>query len=86
MEAVSAAEPDSSLTEPLAAALSRLPESQRDLLCLFYLDGLNQVETGQVLGVAPHAVGQRLFRARRTLRKLLEEYPVLGELSQEKTL
>jgi len=70
---------DASATEPLgldtAAALARLPQSQQELLSLFYIDGLNLSETGQVLGIRPQVVRQRLYRARQALRRQLESTP-----------
>lgn len=57
------------LAELMLAALNQLPLAQRELLSLFYLEGLNLEETGQVLGIAPRIVRQRLFRAREALRR-----------------
>ena len=54
-----------------AEAFCRLPEPHRELLSLFYIEGLSLKETGQVLGVKTQAVKLRLFRARAALRKLL---------------
>ena len=51
------------------AALFQLPESQREILELFYLDELNLAETASVLGLTLGAVQQRLFRARGALRR-----------------
>jgi RNA polymerase sigma-70 factor (ECF subfamily) len=66
-------------TEPLsrdiAEALARLPKPQQELLCLFYIDGLNLNETGQALGIRPRAVRQRLYRARQSLRQQLDSIP-----------
>lgn len=60
-------------TDPLAelilAAMNQLPAAQRELISLFYLDGLNLEETGQVLRISPRIVRQRLFRAREALRR-----------------
>lgn len=63
------------LCDTVAAALARLPEPQRELLSLFYLDGLSLKETGQVLGIRPQVVRQRLFRARQALRRRLDATP-----------
>ena len=59
------------LAADLAAALASLPEPQRELLSLYYIDGLSLKEVGQVLKLKPGAVGQRLFRARQALRNLI---------------
>lgn len=55
--------------ELMQVALSQLRPAQRELLSLFYLEGLSLEETGQVLGIAPRIVRQRLFRAREALRQ-----------------
>jgi RNA polymerase sigma-70 factor (ECF subfamily) len=55
--------------ELMLVALSQLPLAPRELLSLFYLEGLNLEETGQVLGLAPRIVRQRLFRAREALKR-----------------
>ncbi len=65
-------------TTPLADALRRLPAGQRELLCLFYIDGLSQAELGIALSIPVPAVGQRLFRARRALQRLLGACPAWG--------
>ena len=70
------------LSEDLTQAMFRLPEQQRLVLSLFYLDGLNLVEAGQVLGITQRVVAQRLHRARHALRRKLEGVPNLGVLSQ----
>jgi len=66
------------LAESIAEALARLPKAQHEILSLFYLDGLSLEETGWVLGVAPQVVGQRLFRARRALRRVIADPGMLG--------
>lgn len=63
------------LAGPVAEALAALPEPQHEILSLFYLDGLSLAETGQVLGIGPTAVRQRLYRARYALRRRLEANP-----------
>jgi RNA polymerase sigma-70 factor (ECF subfamily) len=66
------------LSEPLAAALAQLPAAQREILSLFYLDGLTLDETGWVLGLSPQVVGQRLYRARKALRRVLRGSSLIG--------
>jgi RNA polymerase sigma-70 factor (ECF subfamily) len=79
--AAAAADP---LARDVAEALARLPQPQHELLSLFYLDGLSLKETGQVLGVKPRAVRQRLYRARQALRRRLDSAPArLGRLVPE---
>ncbi len=61
--------PADPLAELMLAAMSQLPPAQRELLSLFYIEGLNLEETGQVLQLSPRIVRQRLFRARTALRR-----------------
>lgn len=56
----------------IEAALQQLPDCQREILELFYLDELNLAETARVLGLSQGAVQQRLFRARGALRRAIE--------------
>lgn len=66
---------------PVAEALRQLPCSQREILSLFYIEGLSLKETGRVLGLSARAVKQRLFRARAALRRQLEPQFAVGDLS-----
>ncbi len=69
-EAYELTAPDTGDKLPLeiADAMNRLPEPQREMLVLFYIEGLSLKETGQVMGISARAVRQRLFRARNALR------------------
>ena len=69
------------LSELMSGALDRLPESQREILVFFYIEGLSIAETGQVLAIAPQAVKQRLFRARAALRRLMQPHLAMGDLA-----
>ena len=73
--------PDDPESELILAGLAKLPPEQKELLSLFYLDGLNLRETGEVLGIPDKAVRQRLYRARMALRRALERHsaPQSGE-------
>lgn len=55
------------------AALSRIPEPERELLSLFYLEGLSLEATGVVVGLSARVVRQRLYRARQSLRRAWEQ-------------
>ena len=57
----------------LRAALGRLPGSDREALERIVLEGLSYAEAARVLGCSPGAVRGRVYRARRELRRLLEE-------------
>jgi RNA polymerase sigma-70 factor (ECF subfamily) len=56
----------------LMQALKRLPETDRELLCLLAWEGLDRAATAQVLGVSRAALRLRLLRARRRLGAELE--------------
>ena len=53
----------------LREALHRLPERDRRLLELRYLDGLDYRSIGHALAIHPESVGQLLHRAKRKLAK-----------------
>jgi RNA polymerase sigma-70 factor (ECF subfamily) len=53
--------------------LSALPPDQRAALVLQSMEGLNNTEIAQVLGVSEGAVEQRLVRARAALRQKREQ-------------
>jgi RNA polymerase sigma-70 factor (ECF subfamily) len=53
--------------------LVELPRDQRAALVLQSLEGLNNTEIAQVLGISEGAVEQRLVRARATLRQRRQE-------------
>lgn len=56
----------------VAAAISKLPEEQRAILSLHYLEGLRVRQIAEVLGVPAGTVKSRLFYARNRLREALE--------------
>lgn len=65
---------DSSRLEPvLAAALSSLPTSQREVLLLNAWGGLSPAEIAVALRVRPPTVRSRLSKARAHLRERLEQ-------------
>lgn len=57
----------------LAAAITGLPERQRAAVVLTYHEGLPNAETAAVLGTTVSGVETLLVRARRSLRKTLDE-------------
>lgn len=61
------------LDDRLSAALTKLPPKDREALTLIAWDGLQPQEAGHVLGESSGAFRVRLHRARRRLRRLLEE-------------
>lgn len=61
-------------TETLQAIMDALPEIQREVLRLKYLEELSLKEIGWVLGKSPNAVSQLLHRARQTVRERGNDY------------
>lgn len=58
--------------EELLAFINALPELQRNVLMLTCLSGLSISETAETLNVSRTAVNQRLYLARRSIRKFVE--------------
>ncbi len=63
----------------LRRALRELPEQHRIPLLLYYLDGHSTESVAATLGISTAAVHQRLSRARRELRSLIESKEVRDE-------
>jgi RNA polymerase sigma-70 factor, ECF subfamily len=59
------------LNEQIRRALADLPPRQAEAFCLHYLERWSYQEVGQHLGIATHAVGSLLHRARAGLRDAL---------------
>jgi RNA polymerase sigma factor (sigma-70 family) len=57
----------------LHEAIRRLPQSYREVIVHYYLEGRNCSSVAASLGMAEPAVRQRLVRARAMLHKFLEE-------------
>ena len=55
-------------------AVGLLPEGQREVVLLHYVDGLSCEEIGAILGRSPGAIRVRLHRARRQLRAELAQF------------
>lgn len=54
--------------QQLRREVGRLPESQREVLLLFYFERLSYADMAAALGITEAAVNQRLSRARQRLR------------------
>lgn len=70
--------PDDLLEKDELRALVRdevalLPESQREVVLLKYLDGRSYEEIAELTGLTVNTIESRLFRARATLRRRLAE-------------
>ncbi|MGM9630562.1 sigma-70 family RNA polymerase sigma factor [Butyricicoccus sp.] len=72
-------EKEEDLNEGIQVILLRLTRQQREVLLLRDLCGLNDEETGQVLGLDENGVRQRLSRARKNLRELLLRQGILEQ-------
>ena len=59
--------------QELAEALSQLPDRERNMLSLYYYEGLNLKEIGKVLGVTESRVSQIHGKALSMLRAILRE-------------
>ena len=68
---------DESEKQELAEALAQLPERERNMLSLYYYEGLNLKEIGKVLGVTESRVSQIHGKALSMLRAYLREKPDL---------
>lgn len=55
------------------AMLKRLDERHRDILVLYYLEDMSYTEISDVLHVPVGTVGTRLMRAKKALRKVIDE-------------
>lgn len=53
--------------------LSQIPRVDREVLTLFFLQDLSIGEVAEVLGIPPGTVKSRLFKAKRSLREVLQK-------------
>lgn len=63
--------PDKAKHEEILQAVDKLPPKFREAVLLVYGEDLNHKQAAEVLGCAETTVSWRIFRAKRTLRKLL---------------
>jgi len=54
-------------------ALARLKPAEREVLVLFEMEGLSHAEIAAITGATESALRNRLMRAKRKLRRMLEE-------------
>jgi RNA polymerase sigma-70 factor (ECF subfamily) len=57
--------------QEMKACMSKLPESQKIILELFYKENLTLAEISEALGISRGTVKSRLFTAREQLKKLI---------------
>ncbi len=55
----------------LWSVLNSLPAQNREVICLFYMEGLSTEEVAEITGLSGSAVRLRLMRGRRVLRERL---------------
>lgn len=67
------------LEQAIGEALSSLPDRHRAAIVLCYFEGLSNALAAQVLDLNLKAMESLLFRARRSLRELLEQQGVRSE-------
>ncbi|MCA9131059.1 MAG: sigma-70 family RNA polymerase sigma factor [Planctomycetales bacterium] len=61
------------LAEQVRGVLDRLPDTDREILLLRYMEELTNQEAAEVLGIEPAASRKRLGRAMRRLAELLDD-------------
>lgn len=61
-------------TEDVLDAMAKLSESQRSMLRLVHFAGRSYRDVSGQFGISCNTIGSRLLRARRRLKKLLEEH------------
>ena len=71
-ERADAAVERSELAATLEAAMARLTPEQREAFVMKHVDGRSYEEMAELLGVGTDALKMRVYRARDTLRELLE--------------
>lgn len=62
-------------TDQVRAALARLPDADRELICLVAWEELTPTQAARLLGINAAAARTRLSRARRRLRQELNDDP-----------
>ena len=69
----------------LRRAINNLPDSQRNVIILYYLEGLSVSEVAYALDIAEGTVKSRLFHARKKLKKAIMDrgYKRLSEVVYE---
>ena len=59
--------------EEILAFIDTLPEAQRSVLVLSYSSGLSADEIGMTLNISVTAVYNRLYQARKSIKKFIDE-------------
>lgn len=72
------------MREVVLHAIYEIPEAYRDMLFLFYMRGMKYTEIAEHRHLSTAAVRNRLHKARRMLREVLEKMPV--NMNKDQTL
>jgi len=59
---------DKEIHQRVRACVSALPQKEREVVVLFYLEDFSTVEIGKLLRISPNAAEVRLHRARKKMR------------------
>jgi len=65
----------------LVETLNAMEPDEREILTLRHFDGLNSVESAEVLGISAAAASKRYIRAIKRLQGLLQARKIAGDLS-----
>ena len=60
-------------SELLSTKLQKLPYAQKQIINLFYIEGLSTIEISEHLGVSGRTVENNLYRAKKKLKKILSK-------------
>ena len=60
-------------SELLNTKLEKLPFAQKQIINLFYIQGLSTIEISEYLGVSGRTVENNLYRAKKKLKKILNK-------------
>ncbi len=65
------------LREALAKAIDALPPKQKQIIALYYYEGLNLREIGEVLNLSPQRISQRRKKALEQLHRALQDFEIV---------
>jgi RNA polymerase sigma factor (sigma-70 family) len=68
--------------EALQQAIERLPAKERQVVLMHYLEETSVNEVATLLGISAKTVEGRLYQARKTLRRLLENMPAATKIGR----
>ena len=65
---------DKLVKQTLLSAIGKLPDNQRIIVRLFYLESYSLIQISELLGISVGTAKSRLFHAREKLKKTLKHY------------